>query len=114
MQVVLTDSGIQKKVDELIKLVYWGAWGKGAGTAAKTDGNLFQFEAGRAPTTMTRIDPSTIEHDWKLVANEDVTITEAGIFTGQTANTIIFHSTFDGIALLVGDSIVFTLTHEMT
>ena len=99
----------------LITITYWGTWGNGAGTAAKTDHAMFnEWEIARKATHKVKIADDTIKHTWTQTTIDLVTITEAGIYTYETGGMLIFHASFDGIALNEGDSIGFTLTDEQT
>lgn len=112
--VVLTHSGEFWFAMNLVAEYYYGAWGKGAGTASKADGHLFDEEPARHVCYLSLPNENTIQYVWELVSGSDMTVTEAGIFSTFTGYTLIFHATFDGIPLLVGDSIEFTLTQEIT
>lgn len=94
------------------------AWGTGAGTAAITDTTLFTESTDEARTsgTVTRV-TTTVTNDTLqvvgaiVVATSNKTITNVGTFDVVTTSSgnIHFKSDFTGQALLIGDSITFTI-----
>jgi hypothetical protein len=89
---------------------YFIGWGTGAGTAAKADTTLFT-EAAETRATATLTQPSAEVNQFAgtiTVASAGKTITNAGVLTLVTGGTLILKSDFTGLALNVGDSIVFT------
>ena len=111
--IVLTEDGELCFAAWLATRSYYGAWGKGTGTAAKTDGHLFDEEGTRQFTSKSQPADDTIQHVWTQTTGVDMIVTEAGIFSTQTGYVIIFHATFDGIILSTGDSMEFTLLHQI-
>lgn len=89
-------------------------WGTGAGTAAKTDTDVFTAggEARAVGVTSVTGTGSTAKYQvvGTLTASGAKTITNAGNFTASTLANIIIHGDFAGIALAIGDSIQFTIT----
>lgn len=92
------------------------AWGTGAGTAAVTDTTLFTESSDEARTngTATRV-TTTVTNDTLqvvgqiTVATAGKTITNVGLFDASTSGNLYFKSDFTGLALIVGDSITFTI-----
>lgn len=91
------------------------AWGTGAGTAAAADTTLFT-EASEARTTgtSTRVTTTVANDSYQVVGTMTVagsgkTITNAGLFDAATTGNLFMKGDFTGIALLVGESISFTL-----
>ncbi len=92
------------------------AWGTGAGTSAVTDTALFteSTDESRTNGTPTRV-TTTVTNDTLqvvgtiTVATSGKTITNVGLFDASTSGNLYFKSDFTGLALLVGDSITFTI-----
>ncbi len=93
-------------------------WGTGAGTAAVTDTTLFTETTDEARTTGTssRVTTTVTNDTYQVVGTITVatagkTITNVGLFDVVTASSgnLYFKSDFTGLALLVGDSITFTI-----
>jgi hypothetical protein len=93
-------------------------WGTGAGTAAITDTTLFTETTDEARTTGTssRVTTTVTSDTYQVVGTITVattgkTITNVGLFDVVTASSgnLYFKSDFTGLALLVGDSITFTI-----
>lgn len=93
-------------------------WGTGAGTAGVTDTTLFTETTDEARTTGTssRVTTTVTNDTYQVVgtitvATSGKTITNVGLFDVVTASSgnLYFKSDFTGLALLVGDSITFTL-----
>lgn len=93
-------------------------WGTGAGTAAITDTTLFTETTDEARTTGTssRVTTTVTNDTYQVVGTITVattgkTITNVGLFDVVTASSgnLYFKSDFAGLALLVGDSITFTI-----
>lgn len=92
------------------------AWGTGAGTAGVTDTTLFTESTDEARTsgTESRV-TTTVTNDTKqtvgtiTVVTAGKTITNVGLFDASTTGNLYFKSDFTGLALLVGDSITFTI-----
>jgi len=93
-------------------------WGTGAGTAAITDTTLFTETTDEARTTGTssRVTTTVTNDTYQVVGTITVatagkTITNVGLFDVVTASSgnLYFKSDFTGLALLVGDSITFTI-----
>lgn len=92
------------------------AWGTGAGTAGVTDTTLFTETTDEARTsgTVSRVTTTVTNDTYQVVGLITVvtagkTITNVGIFDAITTGNLWFKSDFTGLALLVGDSITFTL-----
>lgn len=93
-------------------------WGTGAGTAAVTDTTLFTETTDEARTTGTssRVTTTVTNDTYQVVGTITVatagkTITNVGLFDVVTSvsGNLYFKSDFTGLALLVGDSITFTV-----
>ena len=93
-------------------------WGTGAGTAAITDTTLFTETTDEARTTGTssRVTTTVTNDTYQVVgtitvATANKTITNVGLFDVVTASSgnLYFKSDFTGLALLIGDSITFTI-----
>ena len=93
-------------------------WGTGAGTAAATDTTLFTETTDEARTTGTssRVTTTVTNDTYQVVglitvATANKTITNVGLFDVVTASSgnLYFKSDFTGLALVVGDSITFTI-----
>jgi hypothetical protein len=93
-------------------------WGTGAGTAAVTDTTLFTETTDEARTTGTssRVTTTVTNDTYQVVgtitvATSGKTVTNVGLFDVVTASSgnLYFKSDFTGMALLVGDSITFTI-----
>lgn len=97
------------------------AWGTGAGTAAASDTTLFteSSQETRTTGTPTRV-TTTVTNDTLqvagtiTVATSGKTITNVGLFDASSSGNLYFKSDFTGLALLVGDSISFTLKIQFT
>jgi len=118
MATILVNGGEQWICDNLAAVVatdgHFIGWGTGAGTAAKADTILFTeaTEARAVGTVSVTGSGATAKYQvvGTIVADGTKTITNAGNLTASTAGTLIVHGDFTGIALLVGDSIQFTVT----
>jgi hypothetical protein len=106
---VLTQVGEEWIVDVLTAIIsnqtaftQYGAWGTGAGTAAKGDSSLFT-EGSEARVATTRTQP---------LAGK--TITNHGVFTASTGGILIFHMDHAGQALNQNDAIEYTTDCEIT
>jgi hypothetical protein len=95
------------------------AWGTGAGTTAVTDTTLFteSTEEARTNGTKSRVTTTVTNDTYQLVGTITVvtsnkTITNVGIFDASTSGNLFFKSDFTGLALLIGDSITFTLKNK--
>lgn len=93
-------------------------WGTGAGTSAITDTTLFTETTDEARTTGTssRVTTTVTNDTWQVVGTITVatagkTITNVGCFDVVTSvsGNLYFKSDFTGMALLVADSITFTI-----
>jgi hypothetical protein len=91
-------------------------WGTGAGTAAVTDTTLFSESpdetrtngtASRVTTTVTN-DTGQVVGALTVVSNNK-TITNVGLFDAVTSGNLFIKADFAGQALLIGDSITFTI-----
>jgi hypothetical protein len=89
-------------------------WGTGAGTAAKSDTDVFTAGGESRATGTVSVTGSGSTAKYQVVgtmtASGAKTITNAGNFETSTGTTIIVHGDFSGIALGSGDSIEFTIT----
>lgn len=92
------------------------AWGTGAGTAAATDTTLFteSAEESRTAGTQSRVTTTVTNDTYQVVgtitvATSNKTITNVGLFDASTSGNLFFKSDFTGLALLIGDSITFTI-----
>lgn len=92
------------------------AWGTGAGTAAASDTTLFteSSEESRTSGTSSRVTTTVTNDTYQVVgsitvATSNKTITNVGLFDASTSGNLYFKSDFTGLALLIGDSITFTL-----
>lgn len=92
------------------------AWGTGAGTAAATDTTLFteSTDETRTSGTVSRVTTTVTNDTYQVVgqitvATSGKTITNVGLFDASTSGNLYFKSDFTGLALLVGDSITFTI-----
>lgn len=89
-------------------------WGTGAGTAAKTDTDVFTpgSEARVAGTVSVNGSGAAAKYQvvGTLTADGAKTITNAGNFELSTGANIIVHGDFTGIALALNDQIQFTIT----
>ena len=111
---VTTNEGIKWLQGILLGLVYYGAWGSGSGTVAKTDTALFQEETeARTEAKNTKSSDDTIQFTWAQTAVASKTITEAGLFDDPVAGLCDYHAVFEGIALSCGDSIGFALSDTL-
>lgn len=97
------------------------AWGTGAGTAAITDTTLFTESTDEARTngTSSRVTTTVSNDTYQVVglmtvATTGKTITNCGLFDASTVGNMYFKSDFTGIALLVGESITFTIKSKFS
>jgi hypothetical protein len=91
------------------------AWGTGAGTAAAADTTLFtEASEARVNGTASRVTTTVTNDTFQVVgtmtvAGADKTITNVGLFDASSSGNLYFKSDFTGLALLIGDSITFTI-----
>lgn len=92
------------------------AWGTGAGTAAASDTTLFteSSEETRTNGTASRVTTTVTNDTFQVVgtitvATSNKTITNVGLFDASSSGNLYFKSDFTGLALLIGDSITFTI-----
>jgi len=92
------------------------AWGTGAGTTAAGDTTLFteSSEESRTSGTSSRVTTTVTNDTYQVVGTITVvtsnkTITNVGLFDASTSGNLYFKSDFTGLALLIGDSITFTI-----
>lgn len=90
------------------------AWGTGAGTAAITDTTLFtEASEARVASTTTQETETTTNDTYQtvgtIVADGTKTITNAGLFDASTVGNLFVKGDFTGIALLINESIQFTV-----
>lgn len=95
------------------------AWGTGAGTAGVTDTTLFTetTEEARTSGTVTRVTTTVTNDTLQVVGSITVvtsnkTITNVGLFDAVTTGNLYLKSDFTGQALLIGDSITFTIKNK--
>lgn len=120
---VLTSVGKAWVIDKLDETVATTAdyvgWGTGAGTAAVGDTTLFT-EASEARVSATRtqqtttVTGDTIQWVATITADGSKTITNAGNFTALTSGTLIVKGDFTGVAVVLNDSIEFTIKLQAT
>jgi len=114
---IYTQAGEELVVDIIDGTVgtptYHVGWGTGAGTAAKGDTILFT-EASEARTATTNTQPSVDINEFRGTITSDgtKTITNAGILSALTGGTLLLHSNFTGVALVLNDAIDFIFTLE--
>lgn len=112
---IWTDAAEELLVDILDGTVavptWYGAWGTGAGTAAKGDTTLFT-EASEARVVATKSQPAANQSRYfaSIEADGVKTITNAGVLSASSAGTLWVHSDFTGILLAVSDKIELTFT----
>ena len=94
----------------------WVAWGTGAGTAAAADTTLFteSSEEARTVGTPSRVTTTLTNDTYQVVGTITVvtsnkTITNAGTFDALTSGNLFIKFDFTGLALLIGDSVQFTV-----
>lgn len=128
MATVFTDAGKAWAIDKFDETVQTTAdhigWGTGVGTAVVGDTTLFTEDSGGSPTyarvTATRtqqttsVTGDTVRWVGTITSNGTKTITNAGNFTASTSGTLIVKGDFTGIALVLNDSIEFTINLQMT
>ena len=90
---------------------WYVAWGTGAGTAAKGDTTL-STEATEARVVVTESQPTASQNRFvgTITADGTKTITNAGILSAAAAGSLLLHSDFTGVAVVLNDSIQFTFT----
>jgi hypothetical protein len=93
-------------------------WGTGAGTAAKTDTTLFT-EASEARATATISvtgSGATAKYQavGQLTADAGKTITNAGLFSAGAAGSMAVKFDHSGTVLLLGESIEYTITIDVS
>ena len=123
MGVVVTNAGEEFVVDKLKETVstepnYVG-WGTGAGTAAKTDTDLFT-PAITDPGSVLRILGTSSKTGSGATAKYQVvatlqsvaggTITNAGLWTAISGGTLFVHGDHAGVLLVAADQIQYTFT----
>jgi len=118
MATVLLNAGEEFVVDKLTETVqtkpeYIG-WGTGAGTAAKTDTDLFTpaAEARVAAAVSKQGTGSTAKYQAvaTLTSASAQTITNAAAFTASTVGTCVIKGDHTGVVLQIGDQITYTFT----
>lgn len=92
------------------------AWGTGAGTAAVADTTLFTESTDETRTngTSSRVTTTVTNDTYQVVglltcAVTGKTYTNVGLFDASTVGNMYFKSDFTGVALIVGESITFTI-----
>jgi len=118
MATVLLNAGEEYVVDKLTETVqtkpeYIG-WGTGAGTAAKTDTDLFTPAAEARVAAAVSKQGSGSAAKYQAVATltsaSAQTITNAAAFTASTVGTCVIKGDHTGVALQIGDQITYTFT----
>jgi hypothetical protein len=123
MGVVVTNAGEEYVVDKLKESVSTEAnyigWGTGAGTAAKTDTDLFT-PVNSDPGNVTRILGTSSKVGTGASAKYQVvatlqsiaggTITNAGMWTAISGGTLFVHGDHAGVLLVPADQIQYTFT----
>lgn len=123
MAVVITNAGEEFVVDKLKELVSTEAnyigWGSGAGTAAKSDTDLFS-PLNSDPGNVLRIlgtsskSGSGASAKYQVVATLQSiaggTVTNAGMWTAISGGTLVVHGDHAGVPLAAGDQLVYTFT----
>jgi ApbE superfamily uncharacterized protein (UPF0280 family) len=118
MATVLTNGGEQWACDRMSGVsaldAHFIGWGTGAGTAAKADTTLFTEAAeARAVATITTNGTNAAakyQAVGTITSLSNQTITNAGNFTASTVGILVVKGDFTGLALLINDSIQFTIT----
>lgn len=123
MAVVVTNAGEEFAVDKINEAVQtepeYVGWGTGAGTAAKSDTDLFtpvNTDPGnvlRLVGTSTKTGSgSTAKYQLiaTLTAVSGITVTNAGMWTASTGGTLVVHGDHSGVVLAAGDKIEYTFT----
>jgi len=89
-------------------------WGTGAGTAAKTDTDVFTVGGEARAVGTVSVTGSGAAAKYQVVgtmtASAGKTITNAGNFELSTGANIVVHGDFTGIVLATNDRIEFTIT----
>lgn len=110
---VVTNVGEEWIVDALVATSVWGAWGTGAGTAAKADTTLFtESTEARVATTDSKVGTGATavwRNIFTLTAAAAKTITNYGILSASTGGTLIIHGDHAGVALATNDRIEYTI-----
>ena len=127
MAVVVTNAGEEHAVDKLIDKTGSNTtraefvdWGTGAGTAAKADTTDFTTATEARVTGSVSKTGTGATAKMQIVATITAdgtkTITNAGVWLGAgsgsppTGSTLIIHGDHGGVALVIGDSIQYTIT----
>lgn len=118
---VFTDTGRKWVIDKMREAIGAGtvqkyvAWGTGA-TAEAVGNTALATEASEARTagTITGVTTTVTGDTHRVtgtitVAGSGKTITEVGLFDASSSGVMLMRALFTGLALLVGDSIAFTL-----
>jgi hypothetical protein len=95
------------------------AWGTGDGTAEATDTTLFtEASESRVAGTSTRQTTDTSNDTYQvqgtITADDDKTITNAGLFDASSSGNLFMKGDFSGIPLAAGESIAFTMKVQFT
>lgn len=113
---VWTDAGEALLVDILdgttaVPTNWYGAWGTGAGTAAKGDTVLFT-EASEARVITTDSQPAANQsrYVYTITADGTKTITNSGVFDAATVGNLWVHFDHAGVGVVVNDAIEYTVT----
>jgi hypothetical protein len=122
MATVVTNRGKEIFVDRLSAAgtePKYVAWGTGAGTAAVGDTTLFsEASESRTNGTSSKVTTSTTNDTYRvtgtITADGSKTITNAGLFDASTVGNLFMKGDFTGVALVVGESIAFTMNVQLT
>jgi len=121
MATVLTDAGRAIVTNRIIGAgtePKYVAWGTGAGTAAVGDTTLFTEAAEARVAGTSSLQTTSVANDTyrvvgTITAAAGKTITNAGTFDASTAGNLYVKGDFTGIPLSTGDSIQFTIDHQL-
>lgn len=110
---VVTNGGEEWIVDALVATSVWGAWGTGAGTAAKADTTLFtEASEARVAIIDSKVGTGSAavwRNVFTLTASGAKTITNYGVLSASTGGTLIIHGDHAGVALAANDRIEYTI-----
>jgi hypothetical protein len=118
---IFTDTGRKWVIDKMRESIAAGttmkylAWGTGA-TAEAVGNTALATEASEARTAgaITGVTTTVTGDTHRVigtitVAGANKTITEVGLFDASAAGIMLMRALFTGLALLIGDSIAFTI-----
>lgn len=109
---VLTYAGLAVITDALDGLSWYGGWGTGAGTAARSDTTLAtEASESRVAATLGRITISqtndTLQASFTMTADGTKTITNAGVLTASSGGTLIMHASHSGIDMVLSGTLAY-------